>query len=192
MLCFWCDIVDNTSIRNDAANVTQLVQKFLEAANHEEFVESDLVKNTVAYGMGAFADALPAEAFKPFLSQAVTLVKSITMREEAFSPENMEVTENAMGALAKIAYKHMGDGGVTEADLSGVLGFFPLKEDECEALVSHRIFLEQIQNAGSVVHTPGVKPAAQEALARIRTHLENESSEDDVKILSHASKAVLG
>ena len=110
--------------------------------------------------MGAFADALPAEAFKPFLAKSVELVKSITRRDEAFSPENMEVTENAMGALAKIAYKHMGDGDVSEADLVGVLGFFPLKEDECEALVSHRIFLEQIQNAASVVHSPGVKPAA--------------------------------
>ena len=55
------------------------------------------------------------------------------MRDEAFSEENMEATENAMGALAKIAYKHMDGSNVTEADLSGVFSFMPFKSDECEA-----------------------------------------------------------
>ena len=54
------------------------------------------------------------------------------MRDEAFSPENLEATENAMGALAKIAYKHMDGTNVTAADLAGVYGFFPFKSDECE------------------------------------------------------------
>ena len=76
--------------------------------SHKEFAESDMVKHTVAYGLGAFAYALPREAFQPFLNRAVGIIKGITMRDEAFSPENMEATENAMGALAKIAYKHVG------------------------------------------------------------------------------------
>ena len=65
------------------------------------------------------------------------------MRDEAFSPENMEATENAMGALAKIAYKHIG-ADVSEADLCGVLGFLPFTSDESEAVTTHKYFLEQV------------------------------------------------
>jgi len=102
------------------------------------------------------------------------------MREEAFSPENMDATENAMGALAKIAYKHIGSGQVTEADLCGVFSFFPFKEDECEAQTSHRIFIEQVMTADSVVHSAAVKPAAQTALNKIKEHVSNESPSADV------------
>jgi len=132
-LCFWCDFVDHTSQRNDVAVVTQLVQKFHEVVSHEEFSESTFVKHTIAYGLGSFALALPVDAFQPYLASSVSLIKTITMRDEAFSAENMEATENAMGALAKIAYKHTGSSEISSADLCGVLGFFPFKSDEVES-----------------------------------------------------------
>lgn len=133
VLCFWCDFVDNTSFKNDASAVAQLTQKFLEVISDEKHAESDLIKHTVSYGLGAFGFVLPKEAFQPFLARSVGMIKGITMRDEAFSAENMEATENAMGALVKIAYKHMDGTNVTEADLSGVMGFMPFKSDECEA-----------------------------------------------------------
>lgn len=134
VLCFFCDFVDNTSISKDVTVVSQLTEKFLAVLSHEDFSESDLVKHTVAYGLGAFAHALPREAYQPFLARSVGIIKAITMQDEAFSPDNMEATENAMGALAKIAYKHAGSSpDISEADLCGVLGFFPFKSDECEA-----------------------------------------------------------
>lgn len=89
------------------------------------------------------------------------------MRDEAFSPDNMEATENAMGALAKIAYKHIDGTNVTEADLCGVFGFFPFVSDELESQNTHKIFLEQIGDSASVVHSVAIKPAAQAALAKI-------------------------
>ena len=110
-----------------------MTEKFLEVISKPEHAESDLVKHTVAYGLGAFAYVLPKETFQPFLARSVGMIKGITVRDEAFSAENMEATENAMGALAKLAYKHMDGSNVTEADLCGVFGFMPFKEDECEA-----------------------------------------------------------
>ena len=132
VLCFWCDFVDNTSFKNDTAAVTQLVEKFLEVISNQKHAESDMVKHTVAYGLGAFGFVLPRENFQPFLARACGMIKGITMRDAAFAEENMELTENAMGALAKLAYKHMDDTNVTEADLAGVFSFFPFKQDECE------------------------------------------------------------
>lgn len=153
--------------------------------------ESNLLKHTVSYGLGAVGYALPREAFQPYLARSVGMIKSVTMRDEAFSAENMEATENAMGALAKIAYKHMDGTNVSDADLSGVLGFLPFKSDECEAQTTHRIFLEQISDSTSVVHSAGVKPAAQEALAKIRAHVAAETADADIKVLSFQSKQVL-
>lgn len=187
-LCFFCDFVDNTSIRNDINAVSSLVQKFLEVISHKDFAESEMVKHTVAYGLGAFAHALPREAFQPFLSRSVGIIKAITMRDEAFSADNMEATENAMGALAKIAYKHIGSPEVTEADLAGVFSFFPFKSDEAEAQTTHRIFLEQVKDTSSPLYLASVKPAAQEALRKIREHVEAEGPDAEVKILSHRSK----
>ena len=154
-------------------------------------MENDVIRHTVAYGIGAFAYALPKEAFAPLLNQAAGFVKSITRRDGAFEPDNMEATENAMGAIAKIAYKHIDGGAVTEADLAGVFSFFPFTSDECEAQNTHKIFLEQISDANSAVHSANIKPAAQEALGKIRTHVQSESADADIKILSPASKQVL-
>ena len=110
----------------------------------------------------------------------------------AFDEENMEATENAMGALAKIAYKHAGAADVTEADLAGVFSFFPFKSDECEAQVTHRIFLEHVADSSSILHTSAaVKAAAQQALGRIRAHVADEADDADVKVLSFASKAAI-
>ena len=125
------------------------------------------------------------------MPRAVTLIKGITRRDEAFTPECMEASENAMGALAKIAYKHMDGTNVTEADLCGVFSFLPFKEDECECQTTHRIFLDQIRDTSSIVHSANIKPAAQEALARLRVHVGSESSDANVKIVSFESKAVL-
>lgn len=110
------------------------------------------------------------------------------MRDEAFSADNMEATENAMGALIKIAYKHTGSADVSEADLAGVLGFFPFKSDECEAQTTHRIFLEQIKDASSALHAAGVKPSAQAALRKIREHVASETADCEVHVLSTAGK----
>ena len=77
-LCFWCDFVDNTSIRNDVSVVTQLVEKYLEVLSHSEFSDDDFIKHTVAYGLGAFAYALPKEAFAPYVTRSVGIIKSVT------------------------------------------------------------------------------------------------------------------
>jgi len=79
VLCFFCDFVDNTSISKDVAVVSQLTEKFLEVLSHKDFGESDLVKHTVAYGLGAFAHALPREAYQPFVARSAGIVKAITM-----------------------------------------------------------------------------------------------------------------
>ena len=60
---------------------------------------------------------------------------------------------------------------------------------------AHYCFLEQIQDASSVVHKDSIKPAAQKALSKIREHLANEDpavaadpDDEAVKILDFWGK----
>lgn len=48
-----------------------------------------------------------------------------------------------MGALMKLAYKHLDGTNLTKADMVHVLSHMPFTEDEPECKVSHRIFLEE-------------------------------------------------
>ena len=132
-MCFWCDVVDNTSAAQDTNVVSYLTQQYINALSNPEHVESDLALHTITYGLGQYGYLMSKEAFAPHLERASTLMKGITRREEAFSEENMEATENAMGAILKLCYRHIDGNNLKEEDLVGVLGMFPFKEDECEA-----------------------------------------------------------
>ena len=119
------------------------------------------------------------------LAQAVGVCKHILQDEEAFEEDNIVCTESTMGALAKIAYKHMDGTNVTSADLVGVLSRMPFTADETEAMSSHRILIEEAMNPNSAVHEAGVKASVKEALIRIRDY------EGSVTILSQESKQML-
>ena len=123
--------------------VLQLVNEYVAVLNSAHS-ESDDVKNTIAYGFGEFGYFLPKDKFGPFMERACGLIKAITRREGAFSDENIVATENAMGALAKLAYKQMDGVNVTEEDLVGVLGQMPFKSDECESQKSHSILVAEL------------------------------------------------
>ena len=49
-----------------------------------------------------------------------------------------------MGALLKLAYKHIDGTNLTRADIAYVLSHIPFTSDECECKVTHRIFLEEV------------------------------------------------
>lgn len=105
---------------------------------------------------------------------------------------NMISTENAMGSLAKLAYKHLDGVHVKEEDLMGVLSMLPFKQDECEAQTTHRIFLDELRDANSLLNAPQIKPSAMEALKRIREHVqETENDSSEIKIIRHDYKTVL-
>ena len=83
-----------------------------------------------------------------------------------------------MDALAKIAYKHLGQSpDITESDLCEIFESFPFTTNETFAWAAHYFFLEQIQDATSVVHKASIKPAAQKALLKIREHLAKEEAD---------------
>jgi hypothetical protein len=47
-----------------------------------------------------------------------------------------------MGAIAKMAYKHIDGKNLTTADLAGVLSRMPFTAQETENMTSHRILIE--------------------------------------------------
>lgn len=190
-LCYFCDMVDNTSESQNQDTVSQLVQEYV-AVLDSPHSESDDVKNTVAYGFGEFGYFLPKDKFAQFLPRACGLIKSITAKDGAFTDERIIATENAMGALAKLAYKQMDGTNVTEDDLIGILGQMPFKSDECESQKTHSILVAEMQDASSIVNTSAnVKAAAVEAIGKIKQHIAEQGDDPDVLIVDAATMAKL-
>jgi hypothetical protein len=190
-LCYFCDVIDNTSESKNEDTVLQLMNKYVEIvqSNHGQ---SEDVKNTVAYGFGEFAYFLPKDKYASFLPKACGFIKKITRVDGAFTDEHIIATENAMGALAKIAYKHIDGTNVTEEDLIGVLGQMPLKADENENMKSHSILIAELHDATSVVNTSAaVNQAAKEAIIRMKQHLAEQGDDPENKILNAESKIAI-
>ena len=99
----------------------------------------------------------------------------------------MITTENSLGALAKLCYKHLDGSVLTHADLVSVLNRMPFTSDENESMTSHRILLDQIEQADSVVHHEAVKPAAQQAVSRIRQHIVEQGPQPEERVLDFAN-----
>lgn len=63
-------------------------------------------------------------------------------RDDGFTEDNLMCTESVMGAMAKMAYKHIDGKNLTTADLAGVLSRMPFTAQETENMTSHRILIE--------------------------------------------------
>merc|ERR1712176_1244275 len=157
-LCYFCDFVENTNAKEDVPTLVELSQKYIEVLGSKHGEDDDM-RHTIAYGLGEFGYFIPAEKFAPFLPRAIELIKPIAYAEDGFEEDNIERTENAMGALMKLTYKHIDGTNLTRADMLYVLSKMPFTSDDCECKVTHRIFLDEIRANNAHLMSDEVKPA---------------------------------
>lgn len=62
-LCFFTDFVDNTDAKLDIQLVNDLASKFLQICTTPAFEDSEDLQQTIAFGFGVFAYALPKGQF---------------------------------------------------------------------------------------------------------------------------------
>lgn len=141
-LCFFCDFVDNTEARNDAKLVNDLGRKFLEIMQTEKVEDSEDLQQTIAFGFGVFAYALPPSQFG-ILKAASGVCKHILEVEDAFDEDRLQCTESTMGALAKMCYKHIDGKILRDCDLIPILSKMPFTAFEDENKSTHKTLLEQ-------------------------------------------------
>ena len=98
----------------------------------------------------------------------MALIKPVVYEEDAFEEDNLEKTENYLGALMKLSYKHLDGTNITKADMGYVLDHMPLTSDECESKVSHRILIEELRNQNANLMSAEIQPKAVGALKRIQ------------------------
>ena len=85
-------------------------------------------------------------------------------RLEEAEEDNLDKTENYLGALMKLSYKHLDGTNITKADMGYVLDHMPLTSDECESKVSHRILIEELRNQNANLMSADIQPKAVGAL----------------------------
>ena len=155
-LCFFCDYIEHTQAHNDAKLVNEISQKFRQISEADPEAELNGVSQTICYGFGVFGINLPNGAFKE-LPYAVQRCKEIVRHEEAFSEDNLIITESTLGAIAKMAYNHMDGKLITHADLTGVLSKMPFTAFDGESCTSHRHLIDQWLQPTSHVHNGKVE-----------------------------------
>ena len=133
--------------------------------------EDEFVQHTVAYGVGAFGYHIPKDDFSHILPRALELIKPVAYAEDAFDEDNLEKTENYLGALMKLSYKHIDESTLTKEDMSYVLAHMPFTSDECESKVSHRILINEIRNQNPHLVSTDMQPKAINALKAIKKHV---------------------
>ena len=166
--------------------MVQLTSKYIEIANSKHGKDEN-VAHTVAYGLGEFGYLLPKADFTPYLANSVMIIRKAIIKPDAFDEDNLITTENSLGALAKLCYAHMDGTVLTPVDLVSVLNRIPFSSDENESMTTHRLLLDQIEMQGSVVHNEFIKPAAREALNRIKQQIDEEGAQVENRILDAAN-----
>ena len=170
--------------------LTDLATKYIDVLNSKHG-KNENVQHTVAYGLGEFGYLIPPASFTQILPQAIQLIKPVAYAENGFDEENLDTTENYMGALIKIAYKHLDGNTVTKADMVHVLTHMPFTSDEPECKMTHKLFLEEVRSQNQHLMSPEVYPAVQQAIKAIKEHLDNEGDNPEVQILTIESKGLL-
>ena len=143
-LCYFCDFVENTNCSTEIPTLVDLTRSYLHVLESKHG-DDEFVRHTVAYGLGEFGYFIPRAEFAQFLPKAIELIKSVAYAEDGFEEDNLEKTENSMGALLKLSYNHIDGTHLTKADMVHVLNHMPFTEDEPECKVTHRIFLEEVR-----------------------------------------------
>lgn len=157
-MCYFCDYVENTNAKDDIPTLVELTQKYIDVLGSKHG-EDDLMRHTIAYGLGEFGYFIPTAQFAPFLAKALEIIKPVAYAEDGFEEDNIEKTENSMGAMLKLTYKHLDGNSLTKADMVHVLSHMPFTSDDCEAKVTHKLFIDEVRNNNAHLMSDEVKPA---------------------------------
>ena len=119
-----------------------IMKTFLALSNNQ--TNLDILQSTV-YGFGVIAKRMDQISYSAYKNEALGILSSIITASDAFSEEKAICTDNAIGALGKIAiYQGQANDNTSTQVLNKFLELLPLKNDSDEAQAIHRLLLEEI------------------------------------------------
>ena len=111
-----------------------------------EALNLDIVQSAV-FGIGVIAKRMDQHSFSQYKNECLQIIASIITAPDAYSEEKAVCTDNAVGALGKIAlYQSQTNDKVSEEVLLKFLQLLPLKNDSEEAQAVHKMLLTEIIN----------------------------------------------
>ena len=90
--------------------------------------DNDVLQSAI-WGLGAVAKRTPPSLFQPLVKPSLLAIDGILSHPEAFGEDKIDMTENCIGALGKVAIYQTND----LAALKKFLQLMPLKNDMEEA-----------------------------------------------------------
>jgi hypothetical protein len=131
------------------------------------------------------------QSFSQFKSEVLEIIANLITAPDAYSDEKAYCTDNAIGALGKIAlYQSESNDKLSEEILLKFLQLLPLKNDSEEAQTVHKMLLDEIMNKNNFLAS-----CSQDVQNVLLTAINNIKSEDinnpELEILDDYGKQLI-
>jgi hypothetical protein len=177
---FFLQYVNNVN-NEDTVTIMQLFQQFIEITLWTKPEMADVRQNAI-YGIGVFAKNLNQTAFQTLLPNAMKTIEFILTTPDAYSEENLAVTENAIITLGFVSLYHSKD----VAHVTKFLESMPLKGED-EAKEAHSLLFNQMI-AGNFC---GLQDQMKNTVLAIKVAYEQNNElieESDVALMNQAAQ----
>ena len=167
----------------------EAIKKFLEFCKNPG---SNDILHSAVYGLGVISKKMDKGAFKQIRGEILQTISEIVTAKDAFSEDKASITENAIGALGKIAlYQSEKNDKISEEILLKFLQFLPLKNDFEEAQAVHKMLLEETlrKNESLAFASQDAQNALIQAISNIT---KTDSNNPESEILDEEGRKLAG
>lgn len=141
-LCLFTDILDNGSQQMFMKCTNEMLKTYI---NFAESTQDLGVMQTAIFGLGVIAKRMDRQTFSQLKDGVINLCRGIIQNPAAKSEERALLTDNAIGAMGKIAlFQYQMNDKFSQDLLMQFLQMLPLKNDVEEAQDVHKMLLSQI------------------------------------------------
>jgi hypothetical protein len=113
------------------------VQRFLPFMLQYATAPEAGLRQSACYGLGVTAVTLGDE-FAPAINEVLVKLKQVAGAQEAFAPENVHATENAISAIGKIIDTQANSISIVDT-IRFWVSLLPLRNDDSEAKINHEL-----------------------------------------------------
>lgn len=168
--------------------VQQATLKLMEYAKKPA---STSILQSAVFGLGTACRRMNSQSFMQIRDDILQIISNIVTAKDAFSESKAEATENAIGALGKIAFfQFQKNDKISEEVMLKFLQLLPLKNDFEEAQMVHKMLLEEILKKNEALFSTNqdIQNAAIKAVLDINKAI---AADSELEILNEEGKALM-
>jgi len=170
-LCLFADILEYSSPQMFVQCNNEFLKYFVNLAENSQNLD---VVQTAIFGLGVIAKRMDRQSFSQLKTGVLNICSNILQNPNAKSEERALLTDNAIGALGKIAlFQYQLNDKLSQDTMMQFLQMLPLKNDTEEAQTIHKLLLSQIASQNEFLCQNEMKGLLLDALNAIKAEDSN-------------------